>query len=74
MMDPTPCLFISRPRAALFYPAAVDHLTDGKGRAVVVGPVRDRADMGFQVRVYGPGLPPRGRTVTHDDLSRMGIH
>lgn len=71
MTDPTPCLFISRPRAALFCPAAVDRLTAGQGRAVVVGPVRDGGEMGFQVRVYGPGFPLNGRPVTNGEVARL---
>lgn len=74
MTDPTPCLFITRRKAVSLCPAAVDRLTGGQGRATVVGPIRDRDEMGFQVRVYGRGLPSRGRAVTHDDLARMGLH
>lgn len=74
MSDPAPCLFITRRKAASFCPAAVEGLTGGRGRAAVVGPVRDRADVGFQVRVYGPDLPPGGRAVTDGDISRLGFH
>jgi len=44
-------------------------LTGGKGRAVVVGPVRDGGEMGFQVRVFGPGLPEKGRPVTNGEAA-----
>lgn len=73
-MDPTPALFISRDRAGDFCPAAVRGLTGGQGRASVSGPIRRRDDVGFQVRVFGPDLPPGGRAVTYSDLARLGFH
>lgn len=71
MTDPTPCLFITRRKAVSLCPAAVDRLTGGQGRATVVGPIRDRDEMGFQVRVYGPGLPANGRPVTNGEAVRL---
>lgn len=71
MTDPTPALFITRERAGDFCHAAVRRLTGGQGRAAVVGPIRRRDEMGFQIKVYGPGIPATGRPVTNGEVARL---
>lgn len=69
MHDPTPALFITRERAADL--AAILTARPDKLRAVAVGPVRDGSDMGFQVRIYGPGIPAAGRPFTNGEAARL---
>lgn len=71
MDDPTPALFISMDGADAFRPRAVQSLTAGEGRASVWGPFRRRADTGYLLRIYGPGIPAAGRFVTNGELARL---